>query len=153
MERVCHYKRLGLSARLTLLMGAVLIVTLLLTVGLPVGLFAQDGNDTQKEEPRDNIINIHGSVVGSVDTKGNVTNKFGSVIGSVDGDGSIFNVSGIDIGKVTPDGKVMNQSGTVLGSVRNDGSVYNVSGRKVGQVKELEDIKIIGGAARLLFLK
>lgn len=153
MEEVTNDKRSGLRVSLSLLIGTVLFLMLFLAVSRPGSLFAQDGGNAQKEEPKENVFNLYDQVVGSVDTKGNVTNKFGRIIGSVNKDGSILNVSGIDIGKVSPEGEVINQSGTVLGSVSDDGSVYNVSGRKVGQVKEIEDINLIGGASRLLFLK
>jgi hypothetical protein len=153
MEKYINDKRSGLRVSESLLIGTVLFLLLLLGVGRPVGLFAQDGGDVQQEEPKENVFNLYDQVVGAVDTKGNITNKFGRSIGSVNRDGSIFNISGIDIGKVTPEGEVLNQAGTVLGSVSEDGSVYNVSGRKVGQVKEVEEINLMGGAARLLFLK
>ena len=153
MEKYNNNKRSGLRASASLLIGPVFFLMLFLTLGLPGFLLAQDSGNNQKEEPKENVINLYDQVIGSVDTKGNVTNKFGRAIGSVNKDGSIFNVSGIDIGKVTPEGEVINQAGTVLGSIGNDGSIYNVSGRKVGQVKELEDFYLIGGAARLLFLK
>jgi hypothetical protein len=114
---------------------------------------AQVSGTAQKEVLKHEIYNIHDRLLGYIDTEGNVTNRYGRPLGSVDGNGVIFNVSKIVIGQVTPEGNVFNQSGTTLGSVSGDGSVFNVSGRKVGEVRDLEDIILIGGAARLLFLK
>ena len=113
----------------------------------------QVNGTAQKEVLKVKIYNIHDTLLGYIDTEGNVTNRYGSPLGSVDSSGTIFNVSKIVIGQVTPEGNVSNQSGTILGSVSNDGSICNVSGRKVGEVRDVEDIILIGGAARLLFLK
>jgi hypothetical protein len=115
--------------------------------------FAGDIKDTQPAEPEGNIYNLYGRVMGSVDKEGNVTNAYGRTIGWVNSDGVIINVSKIFIGQVTADGHIQNQSGTVLGSVNSSGDILNVSARKVGEVKDIENIKLIGGAARLLFLK
>ena len=153
MEMVHNKKDREFSVPAILFAGAILFLTLFLALGRPGSLFAQDAIDTGGEESGGNVINLYDAVVGSVDAQGNVTNKFGKVIGSVNSDGSILNVSGIDIGKVTAEGEVLNQAGTVLGSVDKEGSVYNVSGRRIGQVKEVEEINLMGGAARLLFLK
>lgn len=114
---------------------------------------SKDSGTAQKGEIKGNIYNLYNAILGSVDTEGNVTNRYGSPLGSVDSSGTIFNVSKIVIGQVTPEGNVLNQSGTILGSVSSDGSICNVSGRKVGEVRDVEDIILIGGAARLLFLK
>jgi hypothetical protein len=116
-------------------------------------VFARDSGTAQKEEPKGNIYNLYNRALGSVDTEGNVTNRYGRFIGSVDSSGVIFNVSKIVIGQVTAEGNVLNQSGTILGSVSTDGAISNVSGRKVGEVRDVEDIILIGGAARLIFLK
>jgi uncharacterized membrane protein YeiB len=113
----------------------------------------KDSKVAQKGEVKANIYNLYNAILGSVDTEGNVTNRYGSPLGSVDSSGIIYNVSKIVIGQVTPEGNVLNQSGTVLGSVGSDGAIYNVSGRKVGEARDVEDIILIGGAARLLFLK
>jgi len=113
----------------------------------------QDNGTAQKEVLRVKIYNIHDILLGYIDTEGNVTNRYGSPLGSVDSSGVILNVSKIVIGQVTPEGNVLNQSGTILGSVSSDGSICNVSGRKVGEVRDMGDIILIGGAARLLFLK
>jgi hypothetical protein len=114
---------------------------------------SKDSGAAQKGETKGNIYNLYNAILGSVDIEGNVTNRYGRPLGSVDSSGVIFNVSKIVIGHVTPEGNVFNQSGTMLGSVGSDGSICNVSGRKVGEVRDVEDIFLIGGAARLFFLK
>lgn len=108
---------------------------------------------TEPEEIKNNIFNLYDREMGRVNKKGAVFNISQRKLGSVDKDGVIYNVSDLEIGKVEPDGSVLNQSGTKLGSVNKKGDVFNVSERKVGSVKGIEDIKLIGGAARLIFFK
>ncbi len=136
------------------------LVTVILVLFMP--FFITDSKSTespknisvaQKDEIKGNIYNRYNTILGSVDIEGNVTNRYGRPLGSVDDKGVIFNVSKIVIGQVTPEGNVLNQSRTILGSVSGDGAIYNVSGRKVGEARGVEDIILIGGAARLLFLK
>jgi hypothetical protein len=146
-------KGLTLSALPFLIMAILFFFTLFIVPDLTILAFAQENKAVQPAEPEGNILNLYGRVLGSVNIEGNVSNRYGRNIGSVDSNGVILNVSKIVIGQVTPDGKVLNQAGTVMGSVNSDGAIYNVSGRKVGEVKDLEDINLIGGAARLLFLK
>jgi hypothetical protein len=134
------------------IMTLVLFMPFLIT-GLKGEASAQMSGTAQKGEIKGNIYNLYNAILGSVDAEGNVTNRYGTPLGSVDGSGVIFNVSKIVIGHVTSEGNVLNQSGTILGSVSSDGSICNVSGRKVGDVRDVEDIFLIGGAARLLFLK
>ena len=146
-------KGLTLSILSLMVMAILFFFTPSIVPDLTGLVLAQENKAVQPAESEGNIFNLHGRVLGSVNTEGNVTNRFGRHIGSVDSNGVILNVSKIVIGQVTPEGKVLNQSGTVMGSVSSDGTIYNVSGRKVGEVKDLEDINLIGGAARLLFLK
>lgn len=136
------------------------LVTMILILFMPFLITDSKGEASeqvsgtaQEEILRFKIYNIHDTLLGHIDTDGNVTNRYGSPLGSVDSSGVIFNVSKIVIGQVTPEGNVLNQSGTILGSVGSDGSICNVSGRKVGEVREMEDMILIGGAARLLLLK
>ena len=108
------------------------------------------------EEPcevENNIFNLYDREMGRVDEEGTVCNVHGSVLGSVDENGIIYNVSDMEIGKVEAGGSVLNQSGTRLGSVNEKGDILNVSDRKVGSVKDISNIKLTGGAARLIFLK
>ena len=105
------------------------------------------------EEIKNNVFNLYDREMGRVDEKGTVFNIYGRELGSVDNDGIIKNVSGLGIGKVESDGSVLNQSGTRLGSVNEKGDILNVSDRKIGIVKDISDIKLTGGAARLIFLK
>jgi hypothetical protein len=124
------------------------LVILLITPSAP----AEDRGEGKELKPN-NVYNIHGSEMGRVDEEGGIFNRYGRPLGSVDSDGKILNVSSLEIGKVKPDGSVVNQSGTRLGSVNKKGEIFNVSNRKVGEVKDISDIKLAGGAARLIFLK
>lgn len=121
--------------------------------GSYIDVLAKEKANKEEEESAKKVFNAHGTAIGMITKQGKVTNLYGRTIGSVDSKGVIYNVSNIMIGNVDSDGKVINQSGTVLGSVNKNGEIFNVSGIKVGIVKEIEDINLIGGAARLLFLK
>ncbi|MGD9159399.1 MAG: hypothetical protein PVG39_13390 [Desulfobacteraceae bacterium] len=104
-------------------------------------------------EIKNNVFSLYDREMGRVGEKGTVFNIYGRELGSVDENGIIKNVSGVEIGKVEPDGSILNQSGTRLGSVNEKGDILNVSDRKIGLVKDISDIKLTGGAARLIFLK
>jgi hypothetical protein len=131
----------------------IMFITICFGIGFYSDILAKEKESKEKVEPEKNVFNIHGRAIGVITKEGEVTNLYGRTIGSVDDKGKILNISDIVIGKVDSDGKVINQSGTVLGSVNKNGEIFNVSGRKVGQVKGIEHISLIGGAARLLFLK
>jgi len=146
-------KHIKLQMVISLVMMTLVLFMPILITGSKGEASAQMSGTAQKEVLKVEIYNIHDRLLGYIDTEGNVTNRYGSPLGSVDGSGVIFNVSKIVIGHVTPEGNVLNQSGTILGSVSSDGSICNVSGIKVGEVRDAEDIILIGGAARLLFLK
>lgn len=118
-----------------------------------INLSGSEIKDDTGDDSRGKIVNLYDAEMGHVDEKGLVSNKFGKNIGSVDTDGIIYNVNNIVIGKVGQDGTVFNQSGTKMGSVNEEGHIFNVSGRMVGSVKGIEDIKLTGGAGRLIFLK
>ena len=109
------------------------------------------GKDT--DEIKNNIYNLYDREMGMIDEKGIIYNSYGNKLGSVDENGVIYNISDLEIGRVEPDGSVLNQSETRLGSVNGKGEIFNVSDKKVGIVKDISDIKLIGGAARLIFLK
>lgn len=146
-------KYIKLRMFISLVMMILVLFMPFLITGLKGEASAQMSDIAQKGEIKGNIYNLYNAILGSVDAEGNVTNRYGTHLGSVDSSGVIYNVSKIVIGHVTPEGNVLNQSGTMLGSVGSDGSIWNVSGRKVGEVRDVEDIFLIGGAARLLFLK
>ncbi len=112
-----------------------------------------DEEDIDKTGIQNNIFNIHGSEMGRVSETGEIYSKYGRQVGSVDKNGTIFNVSDLEIGKVMPGGNVVNQSGTRLGSVNKKGEIFNVSNRKIGEVRDISDLFLAGGAARLIFLK
>ena len=150
---IFDYTRHLIRRALLFLLSGSLLFSFSLTPDLNSKALAQSNKPQQQEEYTGNVFNLYGRALGSVDTEGNITNLYGRLIGSVDSEGAIFNISKIAIGEVKPDGTIVNQAGTMLGCVNSDGSVYNVSGRKVGEVKIEGDIFLIGGAARLLFLK
>ena len=114
--------------------------------------FARDEKTPEKDAPKNNVLNLYGRALGSVDMEGVVFNLYGRSVGSVDTDGIVYNVSKIVIGKVDPSGTVFNQSGTILGRVDAGGEVFNRTGRKVGSVLVDGNIILMGGAARLLLL-
>ncbi|MBN1903929.1 MAG: hypothetical protein JW927_02420 [Deltaproteobacteria bacterium] len=103
------------------------------------------------KEAKNNIFSIYDIELGRISEEGTVYSQHGNVLGSVDKEGIIYNISKIKIGKVEQDGSVLNQANTKLGTVNENGEIYNVSSRKIGQVKDIKDIKLIGGAARLVF--
>ncbi len=109
----------------------------------------QVGND--KSELKNNVFNLYDHAMGRIGEDGIIYNAYGSVLGSVSKDGTIYNVSKIVIGKVEADGNVLNQSGTRLGSVDEKGEIFNVSNRKIGVVKDVSNINLIGGVARVIF--
>jgi hypothetical protein len=152
MAGLVNKKHLKLRTLIILMTIGLLFSMTFLIADLKGEEATRDSGATQKEKPQLNIFNLYNRALGSVDIEGNVTNQYGRFIGSVDSSGVILNVSKIVIGQVTPEGNVLNQSGTILGSVSKDGAICNVSGRKVGEVRDVEDINLIGGAARLLFL-
>ncbi len=115
-------------------------------------LHAAEKRTTDKGE-KNNIFNLYDAERGRVSEEGTVYSQHGNLLGYVDKEGIIYNISKIKIGKVELDGSVLNQSDTKLGSVNEDGEIFNVSSRKIGQVKDIKDIKLIGGAARLVFFK
>ena len=132
--------------------GVLILLSFFIMAGFIEGdAFAQRGRSAKKEAPECNVLNIYGKAIGSVNEEGTVTNLYGRSVGRINGKGYIFNVSKIVIGSVDDDGKVKNQAGTLLFSVDTEGNIYNVSGRKVGEVRDVKDLKLIGGAARLLF--
>jgi len=116
-------------------------------------LWAEVAKDTVKDEKKNNVYNLYDMALGKVTEDGIIFNKFGRSIGSVDEKGIIYNISNITIGKVENDGTVLNQSGTMMGSVNEKGEIFSVSDRKMGSVKDVENIKLVGGAARLLLFK
>jgi hypothetical protein len=105
------------------------------------------------DETKNNIFNLYDSELGRVSKEGIIYNQHGRKLGSVDDEGNIYNISKINIGKVDKDGTVFNQSDTKLGSVNENGEIFNRGASRVGQVKDLKDIKLIGGAARLIFFR
>lgn len=109
----------------------------------------KEGNSTG--EIKNNVFNRYEKEIGRVDEKGAIYSKYGRALGSVDENGIIYNVSDIEIGRVQSDGNIFNQSETRLGRVNEKGEIFNVSDIKIGFVKDLSDIKLIGGAARLIF--
>jgi hypothetical protein len=116
-------------------------------------LYSTEQKATDEGEKKNNIFNAYDYELGRVDKEGIIYNQNGSILGSVDGEGIIYNVSKIRIGKVEPDGSILNQVDTKLGSVNDKGEIFNISQVKRGYVKDIKDIKLIGGAARLILLK
>ncbi|MFC1868773.1 5-fold beta-flower protein [Thermodesulfobacteriota bacterium] len=153
MDMLDNKKSTNIWPLISLRTGFFLFFAFSLMVCLIGYAFAQGGKAAKKAAPEGNVSNLYGKAIGSVDAEGVVTNLYGRPVGSVDSNGNIFNVSKIAIGRVGADGKVSNQTGTVLFSVDIDGNIHNVSGRKVGEVKDVKDIKLIGGVARLLFIR
>lgn len=135
------------------LKNSIWIVSLLIIFLCGSLIAAASDKKEVKDEEKNNIYNIHDRDMGKVTEDRIIYNRFGRPIGSVDEDGIIYNVSRIVVGKVEENGNVKNQSGTKMGSVNDDGEIFNVSKRKLGIVKNISDIKLIGGAARLIFLK
>jgi len=133
--------------------GLLILVSSFLLLCLFTTTYSAEKNGKDAGEVKNNVFNLYDSELGRVDEKGTVYNKYGSILGSVDMDGIIYNVSNLEIGNIEPDGSILNQSGTMLGSVNEKGEVFNRSGMKVGVVKDISDIKLAGGAARLIFLK
>lgn len=116
-------------------------------------LYSAEQTGKDAEEIKNNVYNLYDREIGRVDKEGTVFSLYGRKIGSVDEKGIIRNISDMEIGKVESDGTVLNQSGTKLGSVNDKGEVFNISDRKVGSVKDISDIKLIGGAARLIIFR
>jgi hypothetical protein len=116
-------------------------------------LYSAEKKATDEGEKINNVFNAYDHELGKVDKEGIIYNKRGSVLGSVDEEGKIYNISKIRIGKVEPDGSILNQVDTKLGSVNEKGEVFNINATKRGYVKDIKDIKLIGGAARLIILK
>lgn len=114
-------------------------------------LYAAEKKAIDEGEKKNNVFNLYDSERGRISEEGIIYSQHGNVLGSVDKEGIIYNISKIKIGKVEPDGSVLNQANTKLGTVNENGEIYNVSSRKIGQVKDIKDIKLIGGAARLIF--
>jgi hypothetical protein len=112
---------------------------------------SEQGGGNGKGESKNNVFTLYDQEIGRVSEDGVIYNAYGSVLGSVDKNGIIYNVSKIVIGKVEADGSVLNQSGTRLGSVNEQGEIFNVSDRKIGIVKDVSDINLIGGVARVIF--
>ena len=129
------------------------ITSLLLILCCLTIAYSAEKTGTDSDKIKNNVFNLYDRELGSVDEEGVIFNINGRTLGSVDQDGIIYNVSDLEIGKVEPDGSILNQSGTRLGSVNEDGDIFNISNRKLGSVKNIKDIKLIGGAARLIFLK
>lgn len=132
--------------------GLISILVILLVPIYNQGLLAQG---EKGEDSIGRILNNYDAVLGFVKDNGQITNRFGAPLGSVGDDGTIYNVNKIAIGKVNPSTmEVVNQSGTVLGSITPEGDVFNINGDKLGAVlNNSGDIILIGGAARLFFLK
>jgi hypothetical protein len=116
-------------------------------------VFAEVDSSKTKDEDKNNVYNLYDADLGKIEDDGTIYNKYGTLLGSVDDKGIIHNSHNVMIGEVKDDGTVVNQSGTKIGLVNMKGEVFNVSDRKVGSVKGVDDIKLIGGAARLLILK
>lgn len=138
--------------RLSFLINCFGIISLLLLFSCNPCMSAEVGKQKADDE-ENNIYNIHNTAMGKVTEDRIILNKFGRPIGSVDEEGIIHNVSNIIVGRVESNGSVRNQSGTILGSVNEKGEIFNISKRKLGIVQDISDIKLIGAAARLIFLK
>lgn len=138
--------------RISFLINCFGIISLVLLFSYNPCMSAEVDN-RKANDKENNIYNIHNTAMGKVTGDRIIFNKFGRSIGSVDEDGIIYNVSKIVVGKVEENGNVKNQSGTKLGSVNEKGEIFNVSKRKLGIVEDVSDIKSIGAAARLIFLK
>ena len=129
------------------------ITSFILMLFLVATGYASETTGKNDGEIKNNVFNRYEREMGRVDEEGIIYNLYGRKLGSVDEDGIIYNISDLKIGNVEPDGKIMNQSGTELGSVNDKGEIFNKSGIKMGFVKDSADIKLTGGAARLIFLK
>ena len=138
--------------RIPLLINCFIIVSLILIFSYNLCISAEVGKGKTDDE-ENYIYNIHNTVMGRVSEDLIIFNKFERSIGRVDEEGNIYNVSDIVVGRVESNGNVKNQSGTKLGSVNEKGEIFNISKRKMGIVKGISDIKLIGAAARLIFLK
>jgi hypothetical protein len=128
-----------------------IVMILLSLLFCPSSIIFSAEKGADKEEMKNNVFNIYDTERGRVSKDGAVYNLHGRMLGSVDGEGIIYNISKIKIGRVEADGSILNQSDTKLGTVNEKGEIFNVSQRKIGQVKDINDIKLIGGAARLIF--
>lgn len=116
-------------------------------------LYSSEQKETEQGEEKNNVFNLTDYEIGKVTEEGIVYNRYGTELGTVDEDGVIYNVSKIKIGKTEPDGNVFNQVGTKLAVVNEKGEISNRNGYKVGYVTNISNIKLIGGAARLIFFK
>jgi hypothetical protein len=124
-----------------------------ITAMFSLSVSADTAGEKETNKDKNNVYNLYDAELGKVMDDGSIYNKYGTSLGYVDEKGIIQNAHKVVIGKVEDEGTVRNQAGTKLGTVNIKGEIFSVSDRKMGSVKGVDDIKLIGGAARLLLFK